>query len=142
MSLPGPEVREMAVKMSLHEAIKATMQERGLQIPDLLAGMQQRDRSTVYRLLKGDTRDAKIGTLVAVCRALGVTPNELLVNAEIWPDARSTDQLDVRLRQVFAAVQGLASPYRIVAVAQIERLVQTWHDAAEGLLTLEDNGAG
>jgi DNA-binding Xre family transcriptional regulator len=128
--------------MTLHEAIKTTMQERGLQIPDLLAGMQQRDRSTVYRLLKGDTHDAKIGTLVAVCRALGVTPNDLLVNADLWPDGRSTDQLDVRLRQVFADVQGLASPYRVVAVAQIERLVQTWHDAADGLLTVNDGGAG
>jgi DNA-binding Xre family transcriptional regulator len=128
--------------MSLHEAIKATMQERGLEMPDLLAAMQQRDRSTVYRLLKGDTRDAKIGTLVAICRALGVTPNELLVHAELWPDGRSGDQLDVRLHQVFSDVKGLAPPYRVVAVAQIERLVQTWHDAADGLLTADDGGAG
>jgi transcriptional regulator with XRE-family HTH domain len=125
--------------MPLHQAIQSAMQARGLTMPDLLARMPQRDRSTVYRLLNGDTRDAKLSTLVGLCTALGVTPNNLLSLAGLWNDpARSTDPLDVRLRRVFAMVQSLAAPYKLVAVTQVERLVGTWQEAADGVLGREE----
>jgi DNA-binding Xre family transcriptional regulator len=124
--------------MALHEAIKMTMDQRGLKMPELLASLPQRDRSTIYRLLKGDTRDAKIGTVLAVCAALELSPNELLSLAGLWPDNRSSDQLDTRLRQVFTALQSLARPYKVVAVTQVERLVDTWQDAADGLLAVDE----
>lgn len=115
-----------------------TMDQRGLKMPELLASLPQRDRSTIYRLLKGDTRDAKIGTVLAVCAALELSPNELLSLAGLWPDNRSSDQLDTRLRQVFTALQSLARPYKVVAVTQVERLVDTWQDAADGLLAVDE----
>lgn len=133
-----PAVTVSGQPMALHEAIKAVMEARGLKMVDLLASMPQRDRSTIYRLLSGDTRDAKIGTLLAICGALSLTPNELLTLAGLWPDKRSGDQLDMRLRQVFSVVQSLARPYKVVAVTQVERLVDTWQDAADGLLTIDD----
>jgi DNA-binding Xre family transcriptional regulator len=121
--------------MPLHQAIRSVMRERGLKMPDLLEGMPRRDRSTVYRLLNGDTQDAKLSTLLDLCEALGVTPNDLLGLAGLWTDAgRSADVLDVRLRRVFAIVQALATPYKLVAVTQIERLVSTWQEAADGVL--------
>jgi DNA-binding Xre family transcriptional regulator len=124
--------------MPLHQAIRSAMSARGLKVPDLLARMPQRDRSTVYRLLNGDTRDAKVSTLISLCSALGVTPNELLSLAGLWSDpARSADPLDVRLRRIFAMVQALAPPYKLVAVTQVERLIATWQEAAEGLLGRE-----
>jgi DNA-binding Xre family transcriptional regulator len=121
--------------VALHRAIRAAMEARGLKTPDLLARMPQRDRSTVYRLLKGDTRDAKVSTLIGLCSALGVTPNDLLSLAGVWSDPeRSSDPLDVRLRRVFSMLQSLASPYKLVAVTQVERLIVTWQEAADGVL--------
>jgi DNA-binding Xre family transcriptional regulator len=125
--------------MPLDQAIQTAMHARGVTVAELLARMPQRDRSTIYRLLKGDTRDAKLSTMVGLCRALGVTPNDLLGLAGLWSEpARSTDSLDVRLRRVFAMVQALAAPYKLVAVTQVERLVGTWQEAAEGVLGIED----
>lgn len=121
--------------MPLHQAIRAVMRARGMKMPDLLAQMPQRDRSTIYRLLNGDTRDAKVSTLLELCSALGVSPTDLLSLAGLWSDAgRSPDSLDVRLRRVFAIVQTLAAPYKLVAVTQVERLVGTWQEAADGVL--------
>jgi len=121
--------------MPLHQAIRTVMRARGLKMPDLLVRMPRRDRSTVYRLLNGDTQDAKVSTLLDLCSALGVTPNDLLSLAGLWSAAgRSPDSLDARLRQVFAAVQALAAPYKLVAVTQVERLVGTWQEAADGVL--------
>ncbi|MGI8551731.1 MAG: helix-turn-helix domain-containing protein [Dehalococcoidia bacterium] len=124
--------------MSLQQALQAAMRARNLKVGDLLTRMQQRDRSTIYRLLSGDTRDAKMSTLLAVCVALGITPNDLLGLAGLWQESgRSPDPLDMRLRRSFSSVQTLATPYKIVAVVQIERLVETWQDAAGGLLGRE-----
>ena len=135
--------------MPLHEAIRTVMEAQGLKTPDLLSRMPQKDRSTVYRLLKGDTQDARVSTLLGLCCALGVTPNDLLSQAGLWNevaplDARlrrafgmEADALDVRLCQAFGTVQGLASPYKVVAVTQVERLVGTWQEAAEGVLGRE-----
>jgi transcriptional regulator with XRE-family HTH domain len=125
--------------MSIDQAIHTALKQRGLTVAELLARMPQRDRSTIYRLLSGETRDAKVSTLVVLCRAIGVTPNDLLGLAGLWSEpGRSTDPLDVRLRKVFAMVQALAAPYKLVAVMQVERLIGTWQEAASGLLTLED----
>lgn len=128
--------------MPLDQAIHTALKARGLKVADLLARMPQRDRSTIYRLLSGETRDAKVSTLLGLCRALGVTPNDLLGLAGLWSEpGRSTDPLDVRLRKVFAMVQALAAPYKLVAVTQVERLVGTWQEAAEGLLTEDETRA-
>jgi hypothetical protein len=80
-----------------------------------------------------------MSTFVSICTALGVTPNDLLGLAGLWGETgRAGDQLDLRLRKVFALVQTLAVPYKLVAVTQIERLVGTWQEAAEGRLSAGD----
>jgi DNA-binding Xre family transcriptional regulator len=124
--------------MPLDQAMKTVMRERGLKMPDLLTRMLQRDRSTVYRLFNGDTRDAKLSTLLDLCAALDVTPNDFLSLAGLWNDEGHTaDSLDARLRKVFTIVQALAAPYKLVAVTQVERLVGTWQEAADGVLGRE-----
>jgi DNA-binding Xre family transcriptional regulator len=125
--------------MSLHQAIQTAMQAKGLKMGDLLARIPQRDRSTIYRLLSGDTRDARVSTLLALCSALGVTPDELLSLAGFWSEAeRVLDPLDLRLRKVLTMVEGLVPPYKLVAVTQVERLMATWQEAAEGSLGREE----
>lgn len=119
--------------MSLEEAIRTAMQVREFGAGDLLARMQARDRSTVYRLLKGDIRDTKLSTLLAICQALEVTPNELLASAGLWDGSgRGTGALDARLERTVGVVQDLATPYKVVAIRQIERLVETWQEVAGG----------
>ncbi len=125
--------------MAIEQGIQMAMQARGLKVADLLARIPQRDRSTIYRLLNGETRDAKVSTLLGLCHALGVTPNDLLGLSGLWGEqGRPGDQLDARLHKVVALVQALAVPYKVVAVTQIERLVGTWQEAAEGLLSVGD----
>lgn len=119
--------------MSLEDAIRSAMHARELGAGDLLVRMQARDRSTVYRLLKGDIRDTKLSTLLAICQALEVTPNELLASAGLWDGSgRGASPLDARLDRTFGVVQDLATPYKAVAVTQIERLVETWQEVAGG----------
>lgn len=121
--------------MPIDQAIRTVMQARGVKMQELLARLGRRDRSTIYRLLSGDTRDMKVSTLLDLCTALGVTPNDLLGLAGLWGEGgRSGDPLDMRLRKVFAVVQGLPAPYKVVAVTQTERLVGTWQEVAEGTL--------
>lgn len=124
--------------MALQQAIRTVMRARGLTPSQLLDRMPERDRSTLYRLLNGDTRDARVSTLLELCRALGVSPNDLLNLAGLWADGgRPPDALEVRLRRAFATVQALATPYRLVAVTQVERLIGTWQEAADGVLGRE-----
>ncbi len=121
--------------MGLAHAIQEALRARGLPVGALLERTRQRDRSTIYRLLKGDTRDTRVSTLLALCSALGVTPNDLLGAAGLWTDdPRSSDPLDARLRRSFGVVQELVAPLKIVAVTQIERLADTWQEAAVGSL--------
>jgi len=121
--------------MPIDQAIRTVMQARGVKMPELLGRLGRRDRSTIYRLLNGDTQDTKVSTLLDLCAALGVSPNDLLGLAGLWGEGgRSGDPLDMRLRKVFAAVQGLPAPYKVVAVTQIERLAGTWQEVAEGTL--------
>ena len=121
--------------VGLAQAIQDALLSRGLPVRDLLRGAQQRDRSTIYRVLKGDTRDTKVSTLLVLCSALGITPNDLLGAAGLWTDdGRSSDPLDTRLRRSFGVVQDLAAPLKLVAVTQIERLADTWQEAVVGSL--------
>jgi DNA-binding Xre family transcriptional regulator len=121
--------------VGLSHALQDALRTRGLRVGDLLTRTAQRDRSTIYRVLKGDTRDTKVSTLLALCAALGVTPNDLLGAAGLWADdARSPDPLDQRLRHSFGLVQTLAAPLKLVAVTQIERIVETWREAMVGSL--------
>lgn len=123
----------------IEQGIQTAMQARGLKVADVLARIPQRDRSTIYRLLNGETRDAKVSTLLGLCDALGVSPNDLLGLSGLWDEpGPPEDALDARLRRVIALVQALAIPYKLVAVTQIERLVGTWQEAAEGLLRFGD----
>lgn len=125
----------MKENMPLQQAILSAMQARDLRVRDLLARMGPRNRSTVYRLLNGDIRDTRVSTLLALCSALGSTPNEVLGQAGLWSEeSRSGDALDLRLRRSFALLQSLAVPLKLVAVTQIERLAETWQAAASGAL--------
>lgn len=125
--------------MSLKSAITEALQARELKPGDLLARMQDRDRSTVYRLLNGDTRDTKISTMIALCAALEIDPNEFLALAGLWSEfGPAPDALDLRMRRTLSVTHKLALPYKLVAVTQIERLIDTWQEAASGALSIEN----
>jgi DNA-binding Xre family transcriptional regulator len=129
--------------MSLQGAIQSVMRTRQLPVSDLLARMPARHRSTVYRLLKGDILDTKVSTLLAVCQALSITPNELLVSAGLWDGVcMGANPLDTRLDRTVGVVRDLAVPYKLVAVTQIERLVETWQEVAGGSIGREPDAAG
>jgi DNA-binding Xre family transcriptional regulator len=125
--------------MPIAHAIRTVMQVRQLKMPDLLGRIGRRDRSTIYRLLSGDTQDTKVSTFLDLCSALSIAPNDLLGLAGLWSEAgRAGEPLDLRLRRAFATVQALPAPYQIVAVTQIERLIGTWEEVADG--TMERDG--
>src|SRR5579875_4214759 len=92
--------KEWEDPMSLAEAIKETMNARGLQTAEVARRLGEGyDRATFYRLLNGATTEPRLGTLLGLCRVLEVSPTELLQLAGLWPYIeRPVDVLDVRLR--------------------------------------------
>jgi hypothetical protein len=104
--------------MSLNEAIHSVMRAKGITNSNLLGNPdRQRDRTTMYRLLNGDTADPKVSTLIEVCTGLNVTPNEILELSGTWvPRKRSTDPTDIGLRTVFSRVQSLPDDRKELAL--------------------------
>lgn len=104
--------------MSLNDAIQSVMRAKGITNSFLLGNPERhRDRTTMYRLLNGDTQDPKISTLMEVCHGLGVTPNEILELSGVWsPRKRSTDPTDIGLRTVFSRVQALPGTRKELAL--------------------------
>lgn len=122
--------------MSLAEAIKETMDARGLQTAEVARRLGEGyDRATFYRLLNGATTEPRLGTLLGLCRVLEVSPTELLQLADLWPYRdRPADALDVRLRDAFAELQGLPFEDKRRAVAIVSAIAEVWESPPEPVL--------
>ena len=114
--------------MSLAQAIKETMDARGLQTAEVARRLGEGyDRATFYRLLNGATTEPRLGTLLGLCRVLEVSPTELLQLADLWPFRdRPADALDVRLRNAFARLQVLPVDDKQRAVSVVACIAETW----------------
>jgi len=114
--------------VSLAEAIKETMNARGLQTAEVARRLGEGyDRATFYRLLNGATTEPRLGTLLGLCRVLEVSPTELLQLAGLWPHRdRPADALDVRLRDTFAQLQGLPFEDKRRAVSIVSSIAEAW----------------
>jgi transcriptional regulator with XRE-family HTH domain len=120
--------------MSLAEGLTRVMASRGLTTRDVLTRLgDQRDRATVYRLLAGQTENPRLDTLLSLCTAMETSPNELLDQAEVFPQRpRSADTYDLRLRLAFRRLQSLPAESKALAITQVLLLVETWTRAAAG----------
>lgn len=117
---------------SLSGAILSVMDTRQMSATAIAERMESgRNRATLYRILSGATQDPKVSTFVDICRALDVSPIEVLQLANIVPHTpRDTDLLEIRLRQIFRRVQGLPDNLKRLAVSQIGAIAETIHDYA------------
>ncbi len=124
--------------MSLATAIKGTMRAHELTTAQLAKrlGMEY-DRSNLYRMLNGVTKEPRLGTLVQLCIALETSPSELLELAGVWsPDTpgQATPD-DLRLRGAFGQVRALPIAMQHRAMPLVEALATGW-------LTDEDDEEG
>lgn len=127
--------------MSLAEAIKQTMDARALQTAEVARRLGEGyDRATFYRLLNGATMEPRLGTLLGLCRVLEVSPTELLQLAGLWPYVdRPADALDMRLRDAFAQLQGLAQDDKRRAVAIVSSIAECWEQPAPAYETVSSD---
>ena len=120
--------------MSISKAIRDLIEARGLrpvEVADRLEG--KRNRATFYRLLSGDTNHPRASTLVGVCNALAISPNELLQFAGRLPyRERSLKLIDVELRRVFGEVQHLDEDDRRICLAALRSLIDLRAQRREG----------
>jgi transcriptional regulator with XRE-family HTH domain len=114
--------------VALAEAIKEIMDARGLRPADVARRLGgEYDRTTFYGVLKGATTQPRLGTLVVLCRALELSPTELLQLAGLWPyRERSVDTLDRQLRTAFAQLRILPFDDKQRAVAIVTCLAAVW----------------
>jgi hypothetical protein len=114
--------------VALAEAIKEIMDARGLRPADVVRRLGgEYDRTTFYGVLKGATTQPRLGTLVVLCRALELSPTELLQLAGLWPyRERSVDSLDRQLRTVFTQLRVLPFDDKQRAVAIVTCLAAAW----------------
>ncbi len=117
-------------KPSLSSAILSVMRTREMSATDVAEKMQSgRNRATLYRILSGATQDPKVSTFIDICRALDVSPIEVLQLAQLVPHTpRDTDLLEIRLRQTFRRVQDLPPDLKRLAVAQISGITENIHE--------------
>ena len=133
--------------MSLSEAIKQTMNARGLPTAEVARRLGEGyDRATFYRLLSGATTEPRLGTLVGLCQVLEVSPTELLQLAGLWPyRERPVDALDLKLRDAFAQLQLLPGEDKRRAVNVVTCIVRSWEprrpEAAEDEGGADEGGA-
>jgi transcriptional regulator with XRE-family HTH domain len=88
---PGP--------LHLSERIRQVLHERGMATRELITGLGERHFGTGYRLLAGRTGDPWTSTVLEVCHALAVDPDELL--------QVSRDPLDSELQVLLDQVRRL-----------------------------------
>ena len=65
--------------LRLSERIRQVLQDRGMANRALITGLGERHFGTGYRLLAGRTVDPWISTVLEVCQALAIDPDELLL---------------------------------------------------------------
>lgn len=117
---------------SLGGAILAVMGIREMSATNVAEKMESgRNRATLYRILSGATQDPKVSTFIDICRALEVSPIEVLQLAHLVPHTqRDNDLLDIRMRQIFSRVQALPDDLKRLAVAQIGAIADTIQEHA------------
>ncbi len=124
--------------MSLATAIKAAMGARGLRAAEVTKRMVDgddtwNDRTTFYRLLNGATPDPRLGTLITLCKALEVSPTELVQMAEVWPyHDRPTAPIDLALRAVFAQMQTLPAAEKRRVAALVAHIAEAYSTHSAG----------
>ena len=60
------------------DALHRAMRARRLSAREVTRGMPGRQYATTYKILAGTSRDPKTSTLLALCRAIDIDPDELL----------------------------------------------------------------
>jgi DNA-binding Xre family transcriptional regulator len=99
--------------MALANAIAGLAVARGMKPAELADAIKDaRTWTTLYRVLRGETADPRISTLLEVCRTLHTSPNELLGLAGMWPQMGRLTMLDIALRQAFREMQELSEEDR------------------------------
>jgi len=92
----------------LTEAVRRVMAERGLTTREVVRRFPERHLGTAYRILAGRTTDPWSSTVVELCHALKVDPNDLL---GITPSP-----LEPELDQLLAETAGLSEDDRWLIV--------------------------
>lgn len=133
----------MEESVSLAEAIRDAMQARGLHTAEVSRRLGEGyDRATFYRLLSGATSEPRLGTLIGLCRVLEISPTELLELAGLWPyRERTSDPLDVRLRDAFSQLQVLPLEDKRRAVTVVACIAESWHTTLNGEEKTDENSA-
>ena len=94
--------------MSIGTAVLAILDARGLLPAEIADRMSTRNRATLYRLLKGETTDPLVSTLLELCNALATSPSDLLELAGLYGSGtRRLTLIDVEMRQAFDEMQQL-----------------------------------
>jgi len=105
--------------MSIGTAVRDVIEARGqrpAEVADRLGGT--RNRATFYRVLSGDTGDPRLSTLLEICRALTISPSDLLQLAGLYQtQGRPLTLSDIELRQAFGEIQQLDEDDRRVCLA-------------------------
>jgi len=111
--------------MSIAAAVRDVIEARGLrpaEIADRLGGT--RNRATFYRVLSGGTNDPRTSTLLEICRALTISPGELLQLAGLYQaQERPLKLIDIELRQAFGEIQQLEEDDRHVCLALLRGVI-------------------
>ena len=111
--------------MSIGAAVLDVIEARGLrpaEVADRVGGT--RNRATFYRVLSGETADPRVSTLLELCRALTISPSELLQLAGLYRDeGHPLTLIDVELRQAFGEIQQLDEDDRRVCLALLRGVI-------------------
>jgi DNA-binding Xre family transcriptional regulator len=113
------------VAMSLAEAIATLAAARGLTTTDVARAIAgSRTRMTLYLVLAGRTTDPRISTVIELCEALRVSPNELLHLAGLLEaPAPSTSLANIALNPMVRELQGLSEDDRWLLIGVLRGIV-------------------
>jgi transcriptional regulator with XRE-family HTH domain len=111
--------------MSIGAATLDVIGARGLrpaEVADRLGGV--RNRATFYRVLSGETADPRISTLLELCSALAITPEELLQLAELYRGGgHQLKLIDVQLRQALDETEPLDDDDKRLCLALLRAVI-------------------
>ena len=111
--------------MSIGAAVLDLIEARGwrpAEVADRLDGT--RNRATFYRILSHNTGDPRLSTLLEICRALTISPSELLQLAGLCADeGHRLKLIDIELRQAFGEIQQLDDDDKRVCMALLRGVI-------------------
>ncbi len=91
------------VPSALRARLNAAITERGLSVRQVILRLPELTVPTMYRVIAGTTRDPRTSTLLALCRAIDIDPDDLLdalrpalepEAAALLDDAEALDEAD------------------------------------------------